>query len=55
MIVNKFKSKLHSSTVIPLLKESRNINGTMSPRIKLNYNTHCFYTKIGFNFTPPST
>jgi hypothetical protein len=46
MIVNAFKSKLRSSTVIPLLKESRKINGTMSLRIKLNYNTHCFYTKM---------
>jgi len=55
MVVNAFRSKLHSSTVIPLLKESRKINGTMSFNIKLNYNTHCFYTKIGFNFTPPST
>jgi len=55
MVVNAFKLKLYSATVIPLLKESRKINGTMSLRIKLNYNTHYFYTKIGFNFTPPCT
>jgi len=55
MAINAFKSKLHSSTVIPLTKESRKINGTMTLRIKLNYNTHCFYTKSGFNFTPLST
>jgi hypothetical protein len=37
MVVNAVKSKLHSATVIPLLKESRKINGTMSLGIKLNY------------------
>jgi len=54
MVVNAFKSKLHSETLIPLLKESRKVKGTMSLRIKLNYELIVFYTKIGFNFTPHS-
>jgi hypothetical protein len=46
MAVSAFKSKLHSATVIPLLKESRKINGTMSLRIKLNYKLIVFIQKL---------